>query len=418
MLLDAMLKRFIRLGELSIIDHKGVTTTWRGEGPGPRSVIRFMDDKVERDIVKDPELGVCEAYMDQRLELVEGTLYEFMDLCTINGEAPDKSFLGRLARKLAPVRRFLHEQNPIGRAKENVAHHYDLTDEFYRLFLDEDQQYSCSYFPEPDTTLDDSQRAKKRHIAAKLLLKPEHKVLDIGSGWGGLGMTIAQLAGCDVTGVTLSERQHEVSNARVNEAGLSERVRFQLQDYRNLRQRFDRIVSVGMFEHVGLRHYDEFFGKVRELMTDDGVMLLHSIGRSGGPSWTSSFIRKYIFPGGYIPALSEVLPSIERAGLWVTDVEILRIHYAETLRHWRERFMARRDEAKAIYDERFCRMWEIYLIGSEMFFRRQDGMVFQIQLSASRHAVPLTRDYMVDTERAWRCAENPGIRAVGGRTAA
>jgi cyclopropane-fatty-acyl-phospholipid synthase len=419
MLLDAMLQRFVKVGALTIIDTQGRERSWQGSKPGPEPKIRFTDDRVERDLMKKPELVVCEAYMDERIEIVGGTLYDFLEFCIINAEIQWESQRGTLADKIRLGLRKIQQYNPIGRAQKNIAHHYDLTDEFYRLFLDEDQQYSCSYFPSLDIDLEESQLLKKRHIAAKLLLKPGQKVLDIGSGWGGLGLTIAELGGADVTGVTLSERQHEVSNERARNKGVTERVRFLLQDYRHLRERFDRIVSVGMFEHVGVHHYDEFFGKVRDLLADDGVMLLHAIGRMEGPSWTSAFIRKYIFPGGYIPALSEVLPAIERAGLWVTDIEILRLHYAETLKHWRQRFMARRDEAKALYDERFCRMWEIYLISSELFFRRQRGMVFQIQIAKDRHAVPLTRDYMVDTERAWRCADqHAGLRTVGGRDAA
>ncbi|WP_159714143.1 SAM-dependent methyltransferase [Geminicoccus flavidas] len=419
MLLDAMLQRFVKVGAITIVEAGGREKSWHGAEGGPVTKIRFTDARVARDLMKNPELAVCEAYMDGRIEILEGSLYEFMDFLIVNAELQWQAQRGSVINRLRLGLRKIQQYNPVGRAKQNIAHHYDLTDEFYRLFLDEDQQYSCSYFPSPDIGLEESQLLKKRHIAAKLLLQPGQKVLDIGSGWGGLGLTIAELGGGDVTGVTLSERQHEVSNERARGKGVAGRVRFLLQDYRHLRERFDRIVSVGMFEHVGVNHYDEFFGKVRDLLADDGVMLLHSIGRMEGPSWTSAFIRKYIFPGGYIPALSEVLPAIERAGLWVTDVEILRLHYAETLRHWRMRFLARRGEAKALYDERFCRMWEIYLIGSELFFRRQRGMVFQIQLAKDRHAVPLTRDYMVDTERAWRCADQPaGLRTVGGRDAA
>jgi cyclopropane-fatty-acyl-phospholipid synthase len=414
-----MLQRFVKVGELTIVDAAGSHRRWRGAEQGPVVKIRFKDPRVERDLLMDPELGICEAYMDDRIEIIDGTLYGFLDFCVINAEIQYAAARGTLLERARLTLRKIQQHNPIGKAQQNVAHHYDLTDEFYRLFLDEDQQYSCSYFPSPDLSLEESQILKKRHIAAKLLLQPGQKVLDIGSGWGGLGLTIAELAEVDVTGVTLSERQHEISNERARNRGVTDRVRFLLQDYRHLRERFDRIVSVGMFEHVGVHHYDEYFQKAGDLLTPDGVMLVHSIGRMEGPSWTSSFIRKYIFPGGYIPALSEVLPSIERAGLWVTDIEILRLHYADTLRHWRERFMARRDEAKALYDERFCRMWEIYLIGSELFFRRQGGMVFQIQLAKDRNAVPLTRDYMVDTERAWRCADrSANIRTVGGREAA
>lgn len=419
MLLDRMLRRFVKVGVLTVINSTGQEKTWTGARPGPATKIRFKDSRVELDLLKNAELAICEAYMDERIEILQGTLYDFLEFCVVNADLEWEAQRHTLLEKLRLGLRKVQQYNPVGKAQKNVAHHYDLTDEFYELFLDNDRQYSCAYFSSPEIDLDEAQIQKKRHIAAKLLLQPGQKVLDIGSGWGGLGLTVAELADVEVTGVTLSERQHEVSNARARELDLSGRARFLLQDYRHLREQFDRIVSVGMFEHVGLNHYDEYFQKARDLLTPDGVMLVHSIGRMEGPSWTSAFIRKYIFPGGYIPALSEVLPAIERAGLWVTDVEILRLHYADTLRHWRQRFLARREEAKALYDERFCRMWEIYLIGSELFFRRQGGMVFQIQLARDRHAVPLTRDYIYDTERAWGCSGRAAnIRTVGGRDAA
>ena len=419
MLLDSMMQRFVKIGSLTIVDHHGKQNRWRGAEPGIDTKVRFKDAKVAWDLAKNPELAICEALMDDRIEIVDGTLFDFFDFCMVNSYRQWEAQRGTLVDRIRLALRKVQQHNPIGKAQKNVAHHYDLTDELYRLFLDTDEQYSCSYFPSPEVGLDESQVMKKRHIGAKLLLKRGQKVLDIGSGWGGLALTLAELVDVDVTGVTLSERQHAVSNQRARTEGKAGRVRFLLQDYRHLRERFDRIVSVGMFEHVGLKHYDEYFQKSRDLLAPDGVMLLHAIGRTSGPSWTSSFIRKYIFPGGYIPSLSEVLPAIERAGLLVTDVEILRLHYAETLKHWRMRFLARRNEAKALYDERFCRMWEIYLIVSELFFRRQDGMVFQIQIAKDRNAVPLTRDYMLDKERAWSCAgKSSELRTVGGRDAA
>jgi cyclopropane-fatty-acyl-phospholipid synthase len=287
-----------------------------------------------------------------------------------------------------------------------VAHHYDLDGRLYSLFLDADRQYSCAYFETPDTSLDDAQLAKKRHLAAKLLLdKPDTRVLDIGCGWGGLGLYLADVTGADVTGVTLSQEQHAIANERAAERGLSQHARFELQDYRDVPGPFDRIVSVGMFEHVGVGHYDEFFKQCARLLADDGVMVLHSIGRSEGPSVTNPWISKYIFPGGYIPALSEVLPYIEKHGLLVTDIEILRLHYAETLKAWRERFMAHREEAERIYDRRFVRMWEFYLAASEMSFRDQNMMNFQIQITKKQGVTPMTRDYMLETERALQAAE-------------
>jgi len=285
-------------------------------------------------------------------------------------------------------------------ARRNVAHHYDLDAQLYALFLDADRQYSCAYFENGDQSLDDAQLAKKRHLAAKLLVGENSRVLDIGSGWGGLALYLADICGAHVTGITLSREQHALAQVRASEKGLTDRVEFRLQDYRDVSGHFDRIVSVGMFEHVGVGFYDTFFRRCRDLLDDQGVMLLHSIGRSEGPSTTNPWIAKYIFPGGYIPALSEVLPKVERSGLLVTDIEILRLHYAETLKAWRARFERNRDRARAIYDERFCRMWEMYLIGCEIGFRRQGLMVFQMQLAKAVDTVPLTRDYMLDREHA------------------
>jgi len=306
--------------------------------------------------------------------------------------------------------------NPPTRSKRNVASHYDLDRRLYSLFLDDDKQYSCAYFETPESTLDDAQLAKKRHLAAKLVLQPEQRVLDIGCGWGGLGLYLAETAGARVTGITLSEEQFQIANTRAEEKNLTERARFVLQDYRNTPGHFDRIVSVGMFEHVGVDYYDAFFKRCAELLDDDGVMVLHSIGRSEGPGITNPWVAKYIFPGGYIPALSEVLPAIERAGLLVNDIEILRLHYAETLKAWRERFMARRDEAERMYDERFVRMWEFYLAASEMSFRKQNSMVFQIQISKRQGIVPITRDYIAREEQRLRAAEGqqlPKLRIAG-----
>jgi cyclopropane-fatty-acyl-phospholipid synthase len=300
--------------------------------------------------------------------------------------------------------RVFQQYNPLHRARRNVAHHYDLSDTLYELFLDADRQYSCAYFAAPDQTIEQAQANKKRHIAAKLLLAPGQHVLDIGCGWGGLALYLAKECGVSVTGLTLSTEQLRVAERRAAAAGLSDRVRFELRDYRETNGRYDRIVSVGMFEHVGVVHYPEFFGKVKELLADDGVALLHSIGRQDGPASTNPWLRKYIFPGGYSPAMSEVVPVVERSGLWITDIEILRLHYAETLRAWRTRFNANRERIRALYDERFCRMWEFYLAGSEMAFRHQGHLNFQMQFAKKIDAVPLTRDYMVDWERSHRAS--------------
>ncbi len=302
-------------------------------------------------------------------------------------------------------------ENDANRSRRNVAHHYDLDGRLYALFLDSDRQYSCAYFDHPDATLEEAQLAKKRHIAAKLLVDPGQRVLDIGSGWGGLGLYLGQAAGAGyVRGITLSEEQLELSRKRAATAGVPERVRFELEDYRATTGTFDRIVSVGMFEHVGPASYDTYFSACHRLLEDDGVMLLHTIGRTGTPYPTNPWIERYIFPGGHLPILSEIMPAIERSGLIVTDVEILRLHYAMTLEKWRERFMANREEVKRLYDERFCRMWECYLAMSESAFRFQDAVVFQIQLAKRNDTVPLTRDYIAEREAALKVAETTGVR--------
>jgi cyclopropane-fatty-acyl-phospholipid synthase len=307
--------------------------------------------------------------------------------------------LQRLRDSFRRLMAFIETYNPVERARKNVAHHYDLSGTLYDLFLDADRQYSCAYFRTDNDSLEVAQHNKKAHIAAKLHLKPGQKVLDIGSGWGGMGLYLAQTANVDVTGVTLSVEQQKLSEERARAAGMANKVSFHLRDYREEPGKYDRIVSVGMFEHVGVAHYREFFARVRDLLHDDGVMLLHSIGRMGPPYGPNPWMKKYIFPGGYTPSLSEVLAAVERAGLWVTDVEILRLHYAKTLRQWRRRFAANRDKAKALYDERFCRMWEFYLAGSEVAFRHMGQMVFQMQIAKRVDAVPLTRDYMFAMER-------------------
>ena len=325
-----------------------------------------------------------------------------LDVLTSNQSAPSSGHLiATFREKFGVLTRRIAQFNPAQRSRRNVAHHYDLNGRLYSLFLDRDRQYSCAYFPRGDETIDEAQVAKKRHIAAKLLLfRPGLSVLDIGCGWGGLALTLARDYGACVTGITLSTEQLTEARARAKAEGLEDRVTFELLDYRSLHRRFDRIVSVGMFEHVGVGYYQEFFGVVKRCLAPDGIALLHSIGRSDGPSSTNPWISKYIFPGGYCPSLSEVFPAIEKTGLIATDVEILRLHYAETLRHWRRRFMANRDAIATIYDERFCRMFEFYLAGCELAFRRQHHMIFQIQVTRDQSSAPLTRDYMTDTERA------------------
>jgi cyclopropane-fatty-acyl-phospholipid synthase len=398
LLSEVFAKRVITEGDLTIIDAAGRRHRL-GDGRGRPAVIRLHDRSLHHRLAIDPFLHVGEAYMDGTLTLEQGSLYDFLDICAANIERIWAHPLSRAVAALDRLLRRLHQYNPAPRACANAAHHYDLSGTLYDLFLDADRQYSCAYFTHDHDDLEQAQRDKKRHLAAKLLLKPGLRVLDIGSGWGGLGLYLAKAGAGEVVGITLSKEQLKVSRERAGRAGLADRVRFELCDYRALRGQFDRIVSVGMFEHVGVRHYPEFFGAVRDRLTDDGVALLHSIGRADGPGATNPWIRKYIFPGGYAPALSEVLPVVERLGLCVTDIEILRLHYAKTLQLWRSRFMANRARIAELYDERFCRMWEFYLVGSELTFRRMGHMVFQLQLANRQDAVPLTRDYVTDWER-------------------
>jgi len=360
-------------------------------GPGePELTAVLADMKAAVAIASNPDLALGEAFMDGTFSIEGGSIYDFLRLTSsqlaLRQRSPKLSWLQRIRRGAEQANDRLH-------ARSNVHHHYDLTVDFYRLFLDEDLQYSCAFFETPAATLEEAQAAKKRRLIDKLLLEPGHTALDIGAGWGGLGLSMVE-RGARVTGVTLSTEQHRTANERAAALGVADRADFRLQDYRDLDQTFDRIISVGMFEHVGAPNYQEYFATVARLLDDDGVAVIHAIGRNSPPNRTQPWVRKYIFPGGYIPALSEVLPAIEQAGLWVTDMEILRLHYAETLRHWRERFLARRGEALAMYDERFCRMWEFYLACSEVAFRELGHMVFQLQLSKKQTAVPLSRDYL------------------------
>ncbi len=414
-LLRVILGKTISAGTLQVTTANGTTFTL-GDGSGKPVAIRFNTRRAERGILFDPELRFGEAYMDGSLVVEQGSIADVLGV--ILGQRRDgrPPFWARPQWLIRYLYRRLMQFNLRPRARRNVAHHYDLDGRLYSLFLDADRQYSCAYFEAPDQSLDDAQLAKKRHLAAKLLIERGQRALDVGCGWGGLALYLAELTGARVTGITLSQEQHAGARTRAAEKGLSDAVEFRLQDYRDINDRFDRVVSVGMFEHVGVSHYDAFFRKCASLLDDDGVMLLHSIGRSEGPNVTNPWIAKYIFPGGYIPALSEVLPAAERAGLLVTDVEILRLHYAETLKSWRERFLAHRDEAERLYDARFARMWEFYLAAAEMAFREQAMMVFQLQLTKRQDVVPMTRDYIARETARLRALEHgqrPPLRLAG-----
>jgi cyclopropane-fatty-acyl-phospholipid synthase len=386
-----------------------------GDRTGPPLGVRLTDRAAEREFVINPALAAGELYMEGRLVVTRGDLYDVLALGALNLKQLERSgWLKALEKARVAIRR-LHQRNNRSRARRNVEHHYDLDVRLYDLFLDSDRQYSCAYFERPGATLEEAQLAKKRHLVSKLLVEEGQSVLDIGSGFGGMALYLARIAGARAVGVTLSKEQYAVATKRAAELGIEDRVEFRNQDYRDVPETFDRIVSVGMFEHVGIGHYDEYFGHVRRLMKDDGAMTLHAIGRSGPPSATNPWIQKYIFPGGYIPSLSEVLSAIERSGLFVTDIEILRLHYADTLKAWRKRFMANRDDAKRLYDERFCRMWEFYLAGSETSFRVDGNMVFQIQLAKRQDVAPMTRDYILEREAELRRRE---ARVYGLRQAA
>ena len=413
-LLATYFKNFVKHGSLTVKYPDGKRETY-GDGTGTAVTMELTDKAAERALELDPALRAGEMFMDGRMRITEGSIYDFIAVVTSNTQGLPVTKWWRLLDKLRVATRRIHQHNTLRRSKSNVAHHYDLDGSLYRLFLDSDRQYSCGYFESPDDNLENAQLAKKRHIAAKMCLKDGMDVLDIGCGWGGMGLYLADICGANVKGLTLSEEQHGIANGRAADMGLADRARFELQDYRDCQGQFDRIVSVGMFEHVGVGNFPTFFNTARRLLKPDGVILLHSIGRFDGPGATNPWVDKYIFPGGYIPALSEVLPTIEKAGLKVTDIEILRLHYAETLKAWRERFLARRDEARALYDERFCRMWEFYLAASETAFRYQDMMVFQIQITRDQEAVPLTRDYIMEAEQRLRECERkvPHLRLAG-----
>lgn len=392
-LLDRMLRGFVKSGTLEITHSDGRVSHYRG-GPGPEVGLQFHDPALARAILIAPDMTLGEGYMDGRITIAGDDLDGLHALLAMNVMVSGDLWWRKAIHATRLARRRLDQWNPAGKARANVAHHYDLSAALYDLFLDEDRQYSCAYFARPDMTLEEAQAAKKAHIARKLCLEPGMRVFEIGCGWGGLALTLARDFGVEVLGVTLSREQLTWARARATAAGMADKVRFELMDYRAVTGRFDRIVSVGMFEHVGVPHYRAYFDTVRDRLTADGVALIHSIGRAAPPGSTSPWITKYIFPGGYVPALSEMSAAVEKSGLYPTDLEIWRLHYAETLRHWYDRFMTRTEHAAQLYDARFVRMWRYYLKASEMSFRHARQCVFQMQLARRQDAVPLTRDYI------------------------
>ncbi len=406
-MLSHLLTRFIRNGTLRIYDADGRLHQFGGKGEGPDVTVRLHDPALPGKLFRNPELNAAEAYMDGTLTFEDGsTCYDFLYLFSVNrsglGGHPAQKALRTAWRRL----RSLQQHNPLGRAAEHAQHHYDLSTELYQLFLDDDMNYSCAFFEDPDNdTLEQAQQNKLRRMTAKLKLEPGMRVCDIGSGWGGAAMYMARAADVHVTGINVAHEQIATARSRAEQAGITDRVAFKEVDYRELTGKFDRITSIGMMEHVGVGHFDEYFGKIKELLTDDGFAFVHCIGRMAPPGTTSPFIRKYIFPGGYVPALSEAFAATERCGLWVADMEVLRLHYYYTIRHWRQRFTANRDKAAELYDERFCRMWEFYLCAVELGFLHGSNMVFQLILSIKRDAMPIVRDYMALEAQAMATAD-------------
>jgi len=395
--LRLMLSHIIKTGDITFVDAQGRPHRF-GDRTPPALIVKLTDHKLERELVRDPELAAGEAYMQGRLVTEKGSIYDFLSIMMRNLETirlpPSMQWMAGLRW----LKRRIAQFNPVWRSRSNVTQHYDIDPRIFDLFLDRDRQYSCAYFAS-GTDLEMAQLAKKRHIAAKLAIKPGQRVLDIGSGWGGLALYLAKVTDAHVTGITLSRKQMTVAQKQAWRAKLAKNVEFKLNDYRSVTGHYDRIVSIGMFEHVGVPHYQTFFQKINQLLNIDGVALLHTIGRIDGPGVTNPFIAKYIFPGGYSPSLSEITKAIEPSGLILTDVEVLRLHYAETLRAWRQRFLSRREEAVKISSEEFVRMWEFYLAGSEAAFRFQNLVVFQIQLTKRLETLPITRNYMHEAER-------------------
>jgi cyclopropane-fatty-acyl-phospholipid synthase len=416
--LSKIFRAAIRNGRVTLVGAGGQEAEFGGQGPGPEVRLRLADASFDKKILLNPELKAAEGIMNGQLVLEEGSIHDFIELFFINKRQfdmnPNQIFWNGLSRRL---RRFM-QHNTLRNSRRNVEHHYDLGNDFYRMWLGHDLQYSCGYFPLGTETLDEAQTAKKRHIAAKMALEPGQTVLDIGCGWGGMALYLAAVADVKVVGVTLAEEQLKVARARAEYLGLGDRVEFCLQDYRDVTETFDRVVSVGMLEHVGVSHLTEYYLNVRNRLKPDGVALIHSVSSKAPPGITGPFLRKYIFPGGYSPSLSEAFAAVERSGLWTLDTEIWRVHYAHTLAAWRERFMAQRETVVGMYDERFAKMWEIYLSACECAFSHGASCNFQMQLGRERDAVPLSRGYIEAAEAQFKVAEGPWLDRLHASTAA
>jgi cyclopropane-fatty-acyl-phospholipid synthase len=402
-LIGRFIDQILPVGSITLIQSDGSSETY-GPGGGKSATVRLHDKRAALELFRNPRLKIGELYMDGRLTVENGTILDLLEL--VVGARPwEQGGRKALGKGKAGKLRSLFRRNPVSKARRNVAHHYDIGNALYALFLDDDLQYSCAYFTDPDNSLEQAQADKKAHIAAKLDLKPGQRVLDIGCGWGGMALYLNRVADVDVLGITLSQEQLKVARKRAEDAGVADRVKFQLIDYRELDGRFDRIVSVGMFEHVGAAHYDEFYAKCRELLTEDGVMLLHTIGKLGGAGTPDPFTDKWIFPGYHIPALSQMCTSSEKVRMIASDVEMLRLHYAYTLRHWLDRATKKRAEIEKLYDARFFRMWEFYLAGGIVMFESGAACNFQVQYVRDRRATPITRDYMFEVEKRYRAAD-------------
>jgi cyclopropane-fatty-acyl-phospholipid synthase len=400
LLLSNLLRRFVKNGRLTIHDHRGRAHGFGSGLDGPHVTLKLHDAKVEREIFLNPELKVAEAYMDGRLTFEGGSrIYDLVYLFSVNRTGLAAHPVQQMLRRGWRAMKRWQQQNRLGIAARNVQHHYDVPTPFYRLWLDPTMTYSCAYFPTPETSLEEAQRAKMRHIAAKLCLQPGMTVAEIGSGWGALALYLAKTYDVTVIGINVSQEQLAASRDLAKREGLEHRVTFIDKDYRDVEGKFDRVVSVGMMEHVGVQYFDTYFGTVKRLLKPGGFAMIHAIGRMSMPGTTAPFIRKYIFPGGYVPALSEVFSSLERTGLWCCDCENLRLHYYWTVQNWRKNFDARRDEAVKMQGERFCRMWDFYLAAAELGFLNGSNFVFQLLLSEKRDAVPVIRDFIIDEER-------------------